>query len=360
MKRGLLFLQMKMSEQALQDFNKLTDIAEGSNQPATALSKAYFYKAKVLKKLNNLSDAILYFEQVIRANDDNHLASSALYEIAKIKIQQKDFYEAYYNLKRANHFKLRQKKLVTYKIFTEGVIFLMKRKTKTALKLICQVVDRLKPAELPEGKKANGATALSPDYIYNLVFLYRAYGYFVTEDYESSLKDYIKANQIKKLNHTSLYNMVLCQGLKCLASTEYENAISFFTKCSQKIPNNRDPYLLRAIAIVRYAMHKPIKPKTKNKMLKDAKRDLNKALVNSQKDYNVLYLRGLVNFALHFFYDAITDLETVIDKSEEASAKHYLARGRCYACLSMFKEAITDLSIAINLNKDLLDVSCLR
>jgi len=121
------------------------------------------------------------------------------------------------------------------------------------------------------------------------------------------------------------------------------------------MPGNRDPYLLRAIAIVRYAMHKPIKPKTKTKMLKDAKRDLNKGMQNSQKDYAVLYLRGLVNFALHFFYDAITDLEMVIEKSEEASAKHYLARGRCYACLSMFKEAITDLTIAINLNKDLLD-----
>lgn len=69
----------------------------------------------------------------------------------------------------------------------------------------------------------------------------------------------------------------------------------------------------------------------------------------------MLYLRGLINFALNFFYDAITDLEMVIEKSEEANAKHYLARGRCYACLSMFKEAITDLSIAINLNKDLLD-----
>lgn len=90
-------------------------------------------------------------------------------------------------------------------------------------------------------------------------------------------------------------------------------------------------------------------------MLKDAKRDLNKAMLNSPKDYQVLYLRGLINFALNFFYDAITDLETVIEKSEEANAKHYLARGRCYACLSMFKEAITDLSIAINLNKDLLD-----
>lgn len=173
----------------MEDFNKLTDHAEGVNQPAAALSRAYFYKAKALKKLNNLSDAILYFEQVIRANDDNHLSSSALYEISKIKIQQKDFYEAYYNLKRAGHFKLRQKKLVTYKIFTEGVIFLMKRKTKTALKLICQVVDRLKPSEAAEA-----AAQTSPEYIYNLVFLYRAYGYFVTEDYESSLKDYIKAN----------------------------------------------------------------------------------------------------------------------------------------------------------------------
>jgi hypothetical protein len=31
MKRGLLFLQMKMSDQALKDFNKLTEIAEGAN-----------------------------------------------------------------------------------------------------------------------------------------------------------------------------------------------------------------------------------------------------------------------------------------------------------------------------------------
>lgn len=70
------------------------------------------------------------------AEADNHLASCALYEIAKIKIQTKDFYEAYFNLKRASFYKLKQKKLINYKIFTEGVIFLMKRKTKTGLKLI--------------------------------------------------------------------------------------------------------------------------------------------------------------------------------------------------------------------------------
>jgi tetratricopeptide (TPR) repeat protein len=95
-------------------------------------------------------------------------------------------------------------------------------------------------------------------------------------------------------------------------------------------------------------------------MLKDAKRDLNQCIKDQKvksQDYTVLYLRGLLNFALNYFYDAITDFEVVIENSDEANATHYLARGRCYACLSMFKEAITDLSIAVNLNKDLLDVS---
>ena len=64
------------------------------------------------------------------------------------------------------------------------------------------------------------------------MFLYRAYGNFVTEDYDSSLKDYIKANQIKKLNAGATFNMSLTQGLKALNSSEYENAISFFTKAS--------------------------------------------------------------------------------------------------------------------------------
>ena len=157
---------MKYNDKALEDFDKLCELAEkestdtqtkantntltniqnisgSSPQGNTALSKSYFYKAKALKKLNNCNDAILYFEQVIRMCDDQFLQSSALYEIAKIKIQQKDFYEAYYNLQRATHYKLKQKKLINYKIFTEGVIFLMKRKTKTGLKLLTSLIEKI-------------------------------------------------------------------------------------------------------------------------------------------------------------------------------------------------------------------------
>lgn len=90
MKRGILYLQMKYNEKALDDFNQLCELAEKegdsmSNVPAhqtigeahiteqqsIAISKSYFYKAKALKKLNNCNDAILYFEQVLRSCCDD-------------------------------------------------------------------------------------------------------------------------------------------------------------------------------------------------------------------------------------------------------------------------------------------------
>ena len=62
----------------------------------------------------------------------------------------------------------------------------VERKTKTGVKLISSLVERLKP---PANQSESPV-----DYIFNLVFLYRAYGLFVMEDYVNSLKDYIKAN----------------------------------------------------------------------------------------------------------------------------------------------------------------------
>jgi tetratricopeptide (TPR) repeat protein len=59
---------------------------------------------------------------------------------------------------------------------------------------------------------------------------------------------------------------------------------------------------------------------------------------------------------MHNFYEALIDLDAVIDLEEEAVAKHYVARGRCHACLSMFQEAIADLSKAIELDEEISDV----
>jgi tetratricopeptide (TPR) repeat protein len=88
----------------------------------------------------------------------------------------------------------------------------------------------------------------------------------------------------------------------------------------------------------------------------ESKEMIDKALLKSPKDPNLLYLRGLILFYMHSFYEALIDLDAVIDLEEEPNAKHYLARGRCHACLSMFQEAINDLAKAIELDDELSDV----
>lgn len=50
------------------------------------------------------------------------------------------------------------------------------------------------------GPKENSGTGDEKDYIYPLLYIYRAYGYIVMEEYEKSLKDFSKSGQIKKLN----------------------------------------------------------------------------------------------------------------------------------------------------------------
>jgi hypothetical protein len=64
-----------------------------------------------------------------------------LFEIAKIRINQRDFYEAFHNLQRAIHYDFRSKKFLQYKMFVEGVLFLMKRKVKKGVKMLTALIE---------------------------------------------------------------------------------------------------------------------------------------------------------------------------------------------------------------------------
>jgi hypothetical protein len=68
----------------------------------------------------------------------------------------------------------------------------------------------------------------------------------------------------------------------------------------------------------------------------EAKSIIDRGLEKNPRDTNLLYLRGLLLYYMHSFYESLVDLDAVIDMEEEQTAKHFLARGRCHACLSMF------------------------
>ena len=93
-------------------------------------ANASFFKAKSLKKLKNYDDAVLCFEQVLKLASEEYLQENAIYEIVKIRVRQRDFYEADYALNCFDKNKYKLAKLEIYQGFIKGVIFLMKRKTK--------------------------------------------------------------------------------------------------------------------------------------------------------------------------------------------------------------------------------------
>lgn len=87
--------------------------------------------------------------------------------------------------------------------------------------------------------------------------------------------------------------------------------------------------------------------------VRETKHFLSKAINNvnhKKKEPSLYFFRGLLNFQLHNFYDALCDFNTAIIEDDEPTAAFYLARGRTYACLSILREAMKDLSIALNLD----------
>lgn len=122
----------------------------------------------------------------------------------------------------------------------------MKRKTKKGVKLLSTLIEK---GGLQESS-----------YLYPLLYVYRAYGHILLEMPDKALKDYIKSSLSKRLNAASYYNMLTCQGVLAIMKKEYQDAIGLFGKANQKFSKNRDPYFLRAVAIVHLSIQKFQKP----------------------------------------------------------------------------------------------------
>ena len=61
-------------------------------------SEAYYFKGIIFYKTRNYNDALLSFEQAIKHNSSKKATTKSLYEIARIKIELRDFYGASYTL----------------------------------------------------------------------------------------------------------------------------------------------------------------------------------------------------------------------------------------------------------------------
>ena len=85
-----------------------------------------------------------------------------MYEIAKVYILQRDYYAAFHTLSRSEFIDTDLKFLDKFKLFTEGAIYLMKKKFKEALEIFDKISKQYQLG----------------DFIKPLFYIFRAYGFF--------------------------------------------------------------------------------------------------------------------------------------------------------------------------------------
>lgn len=227
--------------------------------------------------------------------------------------------------------------------FTEGVLYLIKRKIKKGVQKLSDLIEILK----------------YEDPILPSALNYRSYGYVAIEKYELALAD-VKKVPKEQIVPESIYNKLLSKGILRMDHEDYLMASKYFNRAWKLFPTNKDAYCLQVISIVRsytYSLQGyNIDQQIKYDKVNETKTFIEKAIKNckNQKEPSLYFFRGLLNFHLHKFYESIQDFNMAIQYEPDTTPMHYLARGRSYACLSILTLAMKDISIALNLDESLL------
>lgn len=82
---------------------------------------------------------------------------------------------------------------------------------------------------------------------------------------------------------------------------------------------------------------------------------MDKAVSICDSNANLYYNRAIVRCYLGYFDKALPDIDKAIEKSEDNVPKYFYLRGHSFACCKQFKQAISDLSIAIQLDENYAD-----
>ena len=81
--------------------------------------------------------------------------------------------------------------------------------------------------------------------------MFRAYGYVAIEKYEMAHEDIRRVKKYGLIDPATIYNKWLGKGILRMDHEDYLMASKFFTKAWKKFPQNKDPYCLQVISVVR-------------------------------------------------------------------------------------------------------------
>ncbi|KAM3132648.1 hypothetical protein pb186bvf_015193 [Paramecium bursaria] len=284
-------------------------------QKNTNSSEGYKLKAQILQKLGQKQESMLFYEQCIKCNNSRPAVTKAVIEIAKYRIEQKDFYELNHTLQRIQILDIDLNSIKPYAIFAECILELMKRKNSEAMILFEQL--EVMRNELPQQ-------------IREILLPYRGYCFMMINEFQRAYQDFQESNSFA-------YNQILCLGI--INFSNFSKAYQYFEEA--KSYNQIDPVIYQSILLM------------KTKEQPQIQKALN--LLFTLKTTNipqVYYLRSVCLFFLNIFEWALKECNLAIDKSDENVACHYYLRGLLYAKLGDINNGMQDFSLCINMDQE--------
>lgn len=230
LKRVICFIELRDYKSAEDDVEKV----DFDNQILKINPKnceALYFRGLIAKFNKDFKRAVLTFEEVINLNLSESTTLKALHEVALIRIEERDIYQAYYTLDRLDSIPKSVGYLYKARQFLEGAISMVKKKFKEGLEYLDPLVDdqELDPQLKP------------------LVLSYRAYGNFAEGNIELALSDYSK---LKSQNHLSVgdeYNVLLCEGILAANEARWNTSKQKFEWAARMNPSKIEPKFYLAV-----------------------------------------------------------------------------------------------------------------
>ena len=327
LKRGKIHFENHKFSLALKDIDKVLDLQKENVE-------ALYYRAFALLGLNNIIDAALCLEQVIKYDRSKKFTGAAIYNLGAIKIKQRDYYGAMFTFQRGVDLGLEIEEQKVLKNYVEAILSLMKRKFKEGVNMLSKIIKSKNP--------------LIHEYIGNC-YAFRGYGYASLEEHDKAVKDLKIASDLQALDKSSDYNLMISNAV-INAEKNPEEALQSFADARKAFPNNIEPMIYSAAIYFQLAQAK----KTAD-FAEKSKELLDTALRLRDSDSDLFFFRGILFYYIGKTVEAVHDIEKAIDKAEDNIIDHFIARGLCSCKLKMYKEAIQDFCIAIQLNEKCIE-----
>ncbi|CAK65289.1 unnamed protein product (macronuclear) [Paramecium tetraurelia] len=296
-------------------------------------SESAYLKGLWFKKQNHTQEAYLAFEQAVQYNNNKLCTTYALLEIVKLEIDKNNYYSASHYLERKVILDVFNDQFTQIDLFVEGTLLLMKKQFDKGVESLSQMMLYTK----------------QEDSLKVLALQFRAYGYFCLSNYRQALKDLLECDQ-NLLEKASVYNILLCRAILKFEAEELDSSYQLFSEAYEVFKTKQEPYFYQATLLIRkYCIN--INEDNRIIYLNQALESLQKAL-SIRESPNVLFYKGILNFALGNLDQAEQDLEQAIENFNENQALHFYVRGLLRNCLKQYEMAILDFKSCLHMEPE--------